>query len=78
MLCGNIDSVILGMPGSALSDTILTDAEMPHVEEMVADSLESCCIFKRQAPVPDPSPPAPPNTSDLFADISGDLAEGTE
>ena len=61
MLSGNIDSIVLGMPGSALSDSILSDADMPHVEEMVIDSLESCCIFKRQAPVPQPAaqPPFP-------------------
>ena len=50
VLCGNIDNIALGMPGSALSDISLSDAELPHVEEMVADSLEACCMFKRQAP----------------------------
>lgn len=61
VLSGNIDSIVLGMPGSALSDSILSDADMPRVEEMVNDSLESCCIFKRQAPVPQPAaqPPFP-------------------
>ena len=61
MVSGNIDSIMLGMPGSALSDSCLSDADMPLVEQMVNDSLESCCIFKRQAPVPKaaPQPPFP-------------------
>ena len=71
MLCGNIDSIILGMPGSALSDHTLADAELPHVEEMVADSLDACCMFKRQAAVPERAPTAPPNAPD--PDMLGDL-----
>jgi len=76
VLCGNIDHVSLGMPGSALSDNNLADADLPHVEEMVADSLDACCMFKRQASVPDPVPPAPAQAPDPFADITGDLSEG--
>ena len=71
MLCGNVDSVTLGMPGSALSDHNLADADLPHVEQMVADSLDACCMFKRQAAVPERSPTAPPNAPDL--DILTDL-----
>ena len=76
VLCGNIDHVSLGMPGSALSDNHLADADLPHVEEMVADSLDACCMFKRQASVPDPVPAAPAKAPDPFADITGDLPEG--
>ncbi|KAL0018632.1 hypothetical protein WJX77_009530 [Trebouxia sp. C0004] len=75
VLCGNIDHVSLGMPGSALSDNHLADADLPHVEEMVADSLDACCMFKRQASVPDPVPPVPAKAPDPFADITGDLSE---
>ena len=73
VLCGNIDNVTLGMPGSALSDHTLADAELPHVEEMVGDSLDACCMFKRQAPVPNRPPSAPPNAPDPFKDILADL-----
>jgi len=76
VLCGNIEHVSLGMPGSALSDNHLADADMPHVEEMVADSLDACCMFKRQASVPDPVPAATAKAPDPFADITGDLSEG--
>ena len=76
VLCGNIDHVSLGMPGSALSDNHLEDADLPHVKEMVADSLDACCMFKRQASVPDPVPAAPAKAPDPFADITGDLSDG--
>lgn len=56
MVAGNIDSITLGMPGSALSDMTLADVDLPHVEEMVGDSLNSCCLFKRAAPVPEAPP----------------------
>lgn len=72
VVCGNIDSIMLGMPGNALSDTSLTDADMPHVKEMVNDSLESCCIFKRQAEVPEPAPKPPfphPDAEDPVQDF---------
>ena len=75
VLCGNIDSIVLGMPGSALSDNNLAHADLPHVEEMVSDSLDACCMFKRQAPVPDPAPIPPMPATDPFADIN-DLPEG--
>lgn len=73
VLCGNIDSITLGMPGSALSDHNLADAELPHVEEMVADSLDACCMFKRQAAVPERAPTAPPNApdTDILTDLDG-------
>lgn len=73
VLCGNIDYVTVGMPGSALSDHNLADAELPHVGEMVGDSLDACCMFKRQAPVPERPPSAPPNAPDPFQDILADL-----
>ena len=76
MLAGNIDNIALGMPGSSLSDITLTDVELPHVEEMVADSLEACCMFKRQAPVPEPAPSGPLKPANDFADEVNDLAEG--
>lgn len=76
VLCGNIDNVSLGMPGSALADHHLAEADMPQVEEMVADSLDACCMFKRQASVPDPPPPPPPAPPDPLADFSGILPDG--
>lgn len=79
VICGNIESIMLGMPGNALSDNSLADADLPHVEDMVNDSLNSCCIFKRQAPVPDPAPPTPfPNkgAEDSLQDLdTGDCAD---
>ena len=73
MLCGNIDNITLGMPGSALSDHNLANAELPHVEEMVADSLDACCMFKRQAAVPERAPTAPPYAPDpdILTDLDG-------
>ena len=69
VLCGNIDNVTLGMPGSALSDHTLADVELPHVEEMVGDSMEACCMFKRQAPVPERAPSGPPAALDPLRDV---------
>ena len=73
VLCGNIDSITLGMPGSALSDHTLADVELPHVQEMVGDSLEACCMFKRQAAVPERAPSAPPVAQDtgILTDLDG-------
>ena len=73
VLCGNIDSITLGMPGSALSDHTLADVDLPHVQEMVGDSLEACCMFKRQAAVPERAPSAPPVPQDtgILTDLDG-------
>lgn len=73
VLCGNIDSITMCMPGSALSDHTLADVDMPHVQEMVGDSLESCCMFKRQAAVPERAPSAPPAAPDtgILTDLDG-------
>lgn len=77
MLSGNIDAIALGMPGSALSDMSLSDADLPHVQQMVSDSLDACCMFKRQARVPQPAPSGPLNIPNPFAEHQDDLEEGT-
>lgn len=69
---------MLGMPGSALSDGCLSAADIPHVEQMVDDSLKSCCIFKRQAPVPEAAPQTPFPQQNAADDPLQDLDTGEQ
>lgn len=52
MLVADIDYVMLGMPGSSLSDSALGAAGLPSVKEMLTSSRKAARLFQ-----PDPKSP---------------------
>ena len=51
VLVADIDYVMLGMPGSSLSDSALGAAGLPSVKDMLRSSRKAARLFK-----PDPTP----------------------
>ena len=52
MLVADIDYIMLGMPGTSLSDSALNTAGLPSVKEMLMSSKKAARLFK-----PDPHAP---------------------
>lgn len=51
VLVADVDYVMLGMPGTSLSDTALNAAGLPSVREMLKSSKKAARLFK-----PEPRP----------------------
>ena len=54
VLVADIDYIMLGMPGTSLSDSALNTAGLPSVKEMLQSSRKAARLFK-----PDPHAPHP-------------------
>jgi hypothetical protein len=49
VLAGDIRSLVLALPGTALDDQLLEDLGMPTVEDLVAESCAGCSILEDAA-----------------------------
>ena len=48
VLVAEVRYLVCGLPGTALPDRDLMDANLDSVEHMVADSLDTCTLFSDQ------------------------------